>query len=155
MRKKIILAISVLIIVVGVPILADYYLWRKAEAAAVAMPYQIGLTNVVITPCFIAYGKCVGAPLCIASGTDRCAGWSSVIGTPAGGMGASALFSAKAIAMAGLTAGGQLIAGGMGPTMMDQGVLASAGGCSGCSLASRTDKTMNWLSKFSIASLIK
>jgi len=106
---------------------------RYIAKAAGSMPYQIGLTQVLETPCVEVSGDC--EPLITLCGTldpVRCELYSFVIGTQAGGMGNQALFLNAAIAQAGLTPGGQLIAGGMGPTLMDSGVLASAGGCYGC-----------------------
>jgi len=107
---------------------------RQAARAAGAMPYQIGLTNSIIIPCFTTAipPVCEGGTLCFTLDVGRCALYSDVSGTPAGGMGSMALFQKTAIAMAGLMPGGQLIAGGMGMTLMDSGVLASAGGCYGC-----------------------
>jgi hypothetical protein len=140
--------------------------WNMAAEAAGSMPYQIGLTKVVIDKCMPGCCSNVGCRCCIGTegiGTElcgtildveaRCALYSGVIGTPAGGMGNNALFLDTAIAQAGLTPGGQLIAGGMSMVLMDQGVLASAGGCYGC-LASKDsvkDRMFAWLDKFIIA----
>ena len=57
-------------------------------------------------------------------------------------MGVNALFLKTALAQAGVTPGGQLIAGGMGPVLMDNGVLAGPGGCYNC-LAK-----LDWKAKF-------
>jgi len=154
--------IFILAAVVVLPILADFYVRSKVEAAASSMPYQVGITNAVVTQCQTSCCSvagcrcCTGGMLCSSILTEpQCLLHSDVSGSMAGGMGSNVLFLNTAIMQAGLKSGGQLIAGGMAPTMMDQGVLASAGGCSGCSMASRTDRMMDWLSKFSIASLLK
>lgn len=130
--------------------------WQKAAEAAGGFPYQIGLTNTMIINCFVRPlpppPTCMGGLLCNVLDANRCQLYSDVSGTPAGGMGNGALFSNLAILESGLTPGGQLIAGGMSPVLMDNGVLASAGGCYGClAKASLTDKFFNWLDKYIIA----
>lgn len=129
--------------------------WHQAAKAAGGLPYQIGLTNVIIMKCFttVIPPVCAGGILCSTLDIGRCNLYSEVIGTPAGGTGINALFLDMAIAQAGLTIGGQLIAGGLAPVAMDSGVLASAGGCYGCGLAKAgwTDKFFNWLDKYIIA----
>ncbi|MFH1773186.1 MAG: hypothetical protein ABH818_02440 [Patescibacteria group bacterium] len=131
--------------------------WQKAVEAAGGFPYQIGLTKVVIIPCVFTPPPvgpvCVGGlPLCGTLDPARCVLYSQVSGLPAGGNGNMALFLKTAIAKAGLTPGGQLIAGGMSPVLMDSGVLASAGGCSGClGKANFKDKVFDWLDKYIIA----
>lgn len=126
--------------------------WRfsRAANAAGSMPYQIGLTNAIAMQCTISCngGCCVGGALCSTLDSGRCTLYSTVSGSMAGGMGNMALFSQIAIGQAGLTSGGQLIAGGMSMTQMDQGVLASTGGCSGCTAKSGAgDKIYAWLEK--------
>jgi len=120
-----------------------YYLpevrWQKSVQAAGGYPYQIGLTGVKIIPCFTSCCSpvcscCSGGTLCVTKDVATCTMYSDVSGTPAGGMGTMALFTKTAIGQAGLSQGGQLIAGGMTMTQMDQGVLASGGGCSGCGM---------------------
>lgn len=126
--------------------------WRLSQAASAAgsLPYQIGLTNAIVIPC-VTTGVppiCTGGTLCSTLDVARCTLYADVSGTPAGGMGMNALFSQIAIAQAGLVSGGQLIAGGLSMTLMDQGVLASAGGCYGCmAKAGRVDKILAWLEK--------
>lgn len=124
--------------------------WSRAASAAGSMPYQIGLTNVVMVKCVVSCngGCCVGGALCSTKDSATCTNYFDVSGSMAGGMGTMALFSIPAITQAGLTAGGQLIAGGMSMNFMDQGVLASTGGCSGCSAKGGTgDKIYAWLEK--------
>jgi len=134
-----------------------YYLpevrWQNGAQAVGGYPYQIGLTNVIIIPC-VTTGYppiCEGGTLCYTLDVARCTGptgHSDVSGTPSGGMGSNALFLNTAIIQAGLTSGGQLIAGGMSPVLMDSGVLASSGGCSGCTAKSgTTDKFFAWFKK--------
>lgn len=130
--------------------------WRRHAAAAGSLPYQIGLTNSVIIKCFTTAIPpiCAGGLLCHTLDVNRCNLYSDVSGTPSGGMGFNALFSNIAIIAAGLTPGGQLIAGGMSPVLMDSGVLASAGGCYGClAKNSLTDQFFNWLDKYIIAGI--
>jgi len=114
--------------------LAEYLRWQNAVKAASAFPYQIGLTKVAIIKCFTTGTPpiCEGGLLCYTKDPATCTAYSDVSGAPAGGMGSNALFSNLAMAKAGLTPGGQLISGGMSPVLMDNGVLASAGGCYGC-----------------------
>lgn len=108
--------------------------WKMAVEAAGTMPYQIGLTNVTMIKCFTIGTPpvCNGGTLCYTKDPATCVNYYDVTGAPAGGMGSNALFSVSQTSMAGLYPGGQLIAGGMSPALMDSGVLASAGGCSGC-----------------------
>lgn len=136
-KKKIIL-ISVFIILISayffIPRLTAYLGRQAAAEAAGGFPYQIGLTNAIIIPCFTTGipPLCMGGMLCNLKDVATCTNYSDVSGTPAGGMGSNALFMKTAILQAGLAAGGQLIAGGMSMALMDSGVLASSGGCSGC-----------------------
>lgn len=128
--------------------------WRQAAEAAAGLPYQIGLTNAIIINCFTIGIPpiCTGGLLCHTLDVGRCTLYSDVSGTPAGGMGFNALFLNMAIGQAGLTPGGQLIAGGMSPVFMDSGVLASAGGCYGClAKTGFKDKFFSWLDKYIIA----
>lgn len=136
-KKKKIFFIALLFLAAAIiikPKLTQYLSWQKAAQASGSMPYQIGLTKAVMVNCFTTGLPpfCAGGALCGTLDVTRCALYSEVSGTPAGGMGSNALFSNVAITEAGLTPGGQLIAGGLSPTFMDQGVLASAGGCYGC-----------------------
>ena len=156
-KKKILLFACVLILGIFVyvftPKVEHYLTWKRAVKAAGGFPYQIGLVNVVITPCATTGTPpvCTGGTLCYIKDAATCLNYSDVSGTPAGGMGSNALFANTAISQAGLISGGQLIAGGMGPTLMDSGVLASAGGCAGCAAkADLTDRIAGWL-KFIIA----
>lgn len=141
------------------PLAYQSFRWQKAASAAGGLPYQIGLTNVIIIPCFVRPlpppPTCMGGLLCNLLDAQRCPLYSDITGMPAGGMGNGALFSNLAIVASGLTPGGQLIAGGMAPVAMDNGVLASAGGCYGCGLAKAgwTDKFFNWLDKYIIAGI--
>ncbi len=116
------------------PKVAGYFRFRQAVKAAGGFPYQIGLTNVTVVPC-VTTGVppiCTGGVLCSVLDAARCVMYSEVSGAQAGGMGNNALFLKTAIAQAGLYPGGQLIAGGTSPALMDNGVLASFGGCYGC-----------------------
>lgn len=157
-KKKIffiiLIIILALLVYVFAPDVASQAEWNRAVKAAGSMPYQIGLTKVIIIPCFTVGPPpaCSGGTLCLTKDPATCTLYSDVSGTPAGGMGSNALFLKTAITMAGLTPGGQLIAGGMSPVLMDSGVLASAGGCSGCMARAGTmDKIKNWFNNFIIA----
>ncbi len=118
----------------GVDLLYRKMEWKIAGQAAGGYPYQIGLTGVVVIPCYTTGTPpvCVGGTLCETLDVARCTMYSDVSGTPAGGMGNMALFLKTALMQAGVMPGGQLIAGGMAPTLMDSGVLAGQGGCYGC-----------------------
>ena len=128
--------------------------WQQATEAAGSLPYQIGLTNVIVVNC-VTIGNppiCTGGTLCNTLDVARCVNYADVSGTPAGGRGSNALFLLTAMARAGLTSGGQLIAGGMSPVLMDSGVLASAGGCYGCVAKDNLrDKFLAWFDKYIIA----
>lgn len=147
-KKIIILSIITVLIIAGlliIPKINHYIEWKQAEAAASSMPYQIGLTNVITDMCRVqpmgtAPPQCWGtkqqaaAKLCmtLTSQIAKCPLYTEVNGTKAGGMGNQALFLNTAIAKAGVSDGGQLIAGGMSLVLMDSGVLAGKGGCFGC-----------------------
>lgn len=130
--------------------------------AGSAYPVEMGLMQAVLVQCVTTgYPPvCTGGTLCNTLDAGRCTTYNDVSGTPsvavngemvpadvvlassdrfsedavrlAQAMPANALFSVQNIAMAGLTAGADLIAGGMAPTMMDAGPLASWGGCANC-----------------------
>ena len=138
-----------------IPQISNYFKWKKAIEASGGFPYQIGLTNAIIIQCALSCNGacCSGGTLCYlkpvsnpSDPQDICINNSDVSGTPAGGMGSNAVFLNTAIGQAGLTSGGQLIAGGMGPTLMNNGVLASVGGCYGCyaKIEKLKDKIGNW-----------
>jgi hypothetical protein len=158
-RRKIILSLGLILILL---LISGFFMhqsvaswrWSKAASAAGGLPYQIGLTNAIVIPCFTsccapACTCCAGGTLCMTKDVGTCTLYSDVSGMPAGGMGREALFTKIAIGQAGLNSGGQLIAGGMSMTQMDQGVLASSGGCYGCGLAKAgtVDKIYSWLEK--------
>lgn len=137
LRKKIILFLAVavfILIIIFIPSIMAKVECKMAAKAAGSFPYQIGLTNAVIIKCFTTGTPpvCQGGTLCYLKDAGSCTLYSDVSGTSAGGMGQNALFQQTAIAKSGLTPGGQLIAGGMSPVLMDNGVLASAGGCYNC-----------------------
>ena len=157
-KKKKIFWMVICVVVVSFVVCAgaginNYMEWRmvKGVIASGELTYQIGLTNVTIINCFttgnppICTGGVLGGTLCYTKDAATCANYAEVSGTPAGGMGNNALFSTQAIAQAGLTNGGQLIAGGTSPVLMDNGVLASSGGCYGCYAKLDTDsKIKSW-----------
>jgi hypothetical protein len=154
-RKKVIWSVSVVLIIIilffsGIR-LNNWIEWKMAVAEMIPLNIQLGLTKVVITPCFPSCynpsGKalCCGPPIgnCIFAvpkegGYERtCPLFSDVQGLMAGGMGNNALLSNVAIAKAGLVNSGELIYGGTtnNMSMMSGGensVLASWGGCYNC-----------------------
>lgn len=140
-KKKYLIIITTFVLVSSVYFLKDNFIrryeWHRAAEAAASMPFQIGLMNVSIIPCFTTGipPTCNGGLLCFTKDAGTCTLYSDVSGTPSGGMGANALFQKLAIAKAGVAPGGQLIAGGMSPVLMDSGVLGGAAGCYGCGLA--------------------
>lgn len=146
--------LALVFIIYFLPGMVTSWRWQKVAEASAGFPYQIGLTKVVIVPC-VTTGTppiCTGGTLCNVTDAARCALYSDVQGMMSGGMGNNALFLKTAIIQAGLTPGGQLIAGGMSPVAMDNGVLASAGGCYGCmAKAGFGDKIFNWLDRYIIA----
>jgi len=159
-RKKVIWSISIVFIVViiffsgiGINKINKQIEWNLAADAVGTMPYQIGLTNVIMTKCFTTTPPplCNGGLLCSTKDFATCTQYQDVQGTPSGGMGMNALFLSTSIMQAGLTPGGQLIAGGMSPVLMDTGVLASAGGCAGCVARSTPTKIKDFF-KYVIAS---
>lgn len=137
-KKRIIFLFCILILLILIyiftPNVLGYLVRQRAAKAAGTFPYQIGLTNVVMVKCFTTTPPpiCNGGTLCVTKDFATCSNYYDVSGTPSGGMGSNALFSMTAVTQSGLTAGGQLIAGGMSPVLMDNGVLASSGGCFGC-----------------------
>ncbi|MFH1661489.1 MAG: hypothetical protein ABIA02_00085 [Candidatus Falkowbacteria bacterium] len=163
-KKRIILISSFILVISLISFIkfADYYNWNKAVEAAGGFPYQIGLTNVTIFPCFTTGTPpvCTCGILCMGNCSIKdvgtCSLYSEVSGTHAGGEGSSPtdapLFLKTSIIQTGLSVGGQLIAGGMSPVLMDSGVLASAGGCSGCvGRIDTSDKIKNFFNKIYIA----
>ena len=149
-KRKIVLiglAAVIIIAVFSTPFVLNRLRWKMAVEAVGALPYQMGLASCVITQC-VTTGTpptCVGAgtppdliatPLCNTKGPGVCTTYAVVSGVKAGGMGANAIFLTTTIAAVGLNCpGGQMIAGGMSPVLMDSGVLASKSGCFGCVVA--------------------
>lgn len=131
---KIKLVIVILIVVGGVylyPVIAEVVNFRKTSNAAGALPYQVGITNAVLIPC-VGLVVCP-SPMCNAKHTGSCPpsvpAFFEVTGMSAGGTGMpDIVLSSMVVAKIGLTPGGQVIAGGLGPTLMDGGVAASLGG---------------------------
>lgn len=166
-KKKIIIVIGCLVLGVFVyvfsPKAENYLRWKIAVEAAGGFPFQIGLTNIVTTPCVLVSAKCTPIfPLSLCDSAPSCLDYETISGTWAGGMGSSPtnakiLVKYTTASQAGLIPGGQLIAGGMGPTLMDSGVVAGVGGCAGCVAAETVQikKFKNWfagkISNFIIA----
>lgn len=94
---------------------------NKKAVASSGLPYQVGLTNVVLVPCVwvVASGVCTGGTLCPMVDPAQCNLTTDIAGTPAGGMGSEITLSTVAVSMIGVVPGGQIIAGGIGPTMIN------------------------------------
>jgi len=137
MRKLFIFLTFIAIVLVGG---YYYYLpevrWQKVAEAAGSYPYQIGLTNTMQMQCMVSCNGacCTGGTLCTVKAPGICATYSEISGTMSGGSGTMALFSLTQTSMAGYKPGDSIIAGGMTMTEMDNGVLATPGGCSGCGM---------------------
>jgi hypothetical protein len=135
MAKKLLIVVFIIpLLYVFLNLFAFSMFWNEARAAISNIPYQMGLKYARILPCYTT-GKppvCVGGTLCPTRDAARCLLYSDVSGTMAGGMGMNAIFLKTAIAKAGLVPGADMIAGVMSPVMTESGILASWGGCSGC-----------------------
>lgn len=157
-RNKIILS---LVIVLSLLLISSFVVYRSVASwrlsniasAAGALPYQVGLTNAIVIPC-VTTGYppiCTGGTLCNAVDVADCTLYSDVSGMSAGGSGQPPLLLSKvAMGMAGLMSGGQLIYGGTTFSMLlsPNAVLASAGGCYGCTAKVGTvDKIFVWTEK--------
>jgi len=132
----------------------DFLNYRKITAAAGGLTYQIGLVNALVTPCTLTPTTppiCtnmvdpLGTAICATKDQATCSLYTFVSGTPAGGMGNTALLQTAVVSRIGLTSGGQLIAGGTSPVLMDNGVAASFGGTF-MAVARPIDKMINWFS---------
>lgn len=130
-----------------------YYLpevrWHKAAQSAGGYSYQIGLTNTTQMQCTVSCNGacCTGGTLCTVKAPGICATYSEISGTMAGGSGTMALFSLTQTSMAGYKPGDSIIAGGMTMTEMDNGVLATPGGCSGCGLGKADSNVLDRIAK--------
>lgn len=142
-KKKILFSILFLIIVSVLVITPDIIKYNKAVKATSAFPYEVGLTNVVVTPCVPAVAVCTGATLCNSLDVARCSMYSDVTGTQAGGMGMEVLLSQMTIGQIGLVPGSSLIAAGLAPNMMDGGPAASIGGTT-MGIMRVVDKLKQW-----------
>ncbi len=139
-KKKLIWLVSGIVIIIGIVVggvkINNKIEWAIAKEAISAggFPYQIGLLNVSVIYCYpiIFPPECVGGTLCFSKDIATCSLYADVSGTPAGGMGRNALFLKTALTQAGVSSGSQLIAGGMSPVLMDNGVLGGPGGCYNC-----------------------
>ncbi len=136
--KKLFLTLLLIVIV----LVSGYYFylpkvrWQKAVQAAGGYAYQLGLTSTKQIFCTISCngGCCTGGSLCTTKAAGICTTYSEISGTMSGGSGTMALFSTTQTSMSGYKPGDSIIAGGMSMTEMDQGVLATPGGCSGCGM---------------------
>ncbi|MFA6306644.1 MAG: hypothetical protein WCV70_01905 [Patescibacteria group bacterium] len=144
--RKLLLALTFIIII----LVSGYYYylpkvrWQKAVEASGTYSYPIGLTNTKEIQCSLSCCTAAGCRCCIGTGSTLCATItneatcptkSEINGTMAGGSGTMALFSKTQTSMAGYKPGDSIIAAGMTMTEMDNGVLATPGGCSGCGMS--------------------
>ncbi|MCK5416569.1 hypothetical protein KAI92_04030 [Candidatus Parcubacteria bacterium] len=136
---------------------ARWNILAKQAKASGGGAYQIGLIGTTQIQCIQSCCTptctcCAGGTLCITKDVATCAMYSEISGMQAGGMGTMALFSQTATGMAGYKMGDDIIAAGMSMTQMDNGVLATPGGCSGCiGKLDTSEKFVMWLSDFFIA----
>ena len=140
--KKVFLFSTLIVIAIVLIVIAGYFYylpkarWAKAAEAAGGYAYQIGLTNTTQMQCTVSCDGacCTGGTLCSVKLPGVCATYSEISGSMSGGSGTMALFSLTQTSMAGYKSGDSIIAGGMTMTEMDNGVLATPGGCSGCGM---------------------
>jgi hypothetical protein len=125
--------------------------WKMTEdlIAGGGFPYEIGCMNAVTIPCFTVGTPpvCSGGALCYTLDPGRCLLYSDVTGVPTGVNPCNVLYLKTSMAMAGLVGGASYIAAGAGPTLMDQGPLASWGGCVNCYAQNES----KWKQKFAVA----
>ncbi len=127
--------------------------WNNFAGAAGGMPFQVGLTNVIVTPCTTSGYTCTGGTLCNLVDSADCSLYEDVNGSSAGGTGQPPLLlSIIAASQTGLSSGGQLIYGGTTNSMYisPDASLASVGGCYGSACAvgpGITNKIYAWLEK--------
>lgn len=148
--------LSLFLLFIAIILIGGYYFylpevrWHKAAQSAGGYPYQIGLLNTRVGQCSISCngGCCIGqgpdGSLCSMLTSAQCTLYEQINGTMSGGMGQMALFNiANQVSMAGYKPGDSIIAGGMTMTQMDNGVLATPGGCSGCGLGKADSNLFN------------
>lgn len=146
MRKIFLFLTFIVIVLVGGYF---YYLpivrWQKAVQSAGGYPYQIGLMNTIQIQCVVSCygGCCMGGMLCTVKAPGICATYSQISGSMSGGLGTMALFSLAQTSMAGYKPGDSIIAGGMTMTEMDNGVLATPGGCAGCGMGKNDSNVLD------------
>jgi len=139
---------------------ANLQLGREV-VAGMTYPTELGLINVTVMGCqpSCCTGSictcCSNGSLCLSDTAPLCPR-ATVTGIPTGGDGDKGLFLKTSLAAAGISQGGQLIAGGMGITMMDSGTLAGNGGCvgSGCSAINIESKNLWDKSRLAIKYLV-
>lgn len=138
-----------------------YYLpevrWRKAAQSAGGYPYQIGLTNTQQNFCILSCCTpltgcvcCSGGSLCSTKDVGTCSMYAEISGSISGGSGTMALFSKTQISTAGYKPGDSIIAGGMTMTEMDNGVLATPGGCSGCGMGKADSSVLDRIANIAV-----
>jgi len=153
MRKASLFLIFIAIVLIGG---YYYYLpqvrWQKAVQAVGGYPYQIGLTNTTQISCTVSCngGCCMGGTLCTVKAPGICTTYSQISGMMSGGSGTMALFSLIQTSMAGYKPGDSIIAGGMTMTEMDNGVLATPGGCAGCGMGKADSNLFNRIANVAV-----
>ena len=142
-KKRIIcLFVCVMIVSFLIWLVPDVIKYRKAVKASGGLPFQVGLTKSVLTKCITDpdTGTCPNHDLCLMA-PGKCAAYTAVDGTPAGGMGSQILLADVTIGKIGLTQGTSIIAGGKSPVLID--VSASIGGTA-YGIGRRIDKVLDW-----------
>lgn len=168
-KQKIIFFLIIPLIFIGLfflPKIVSEMRWniisQQARAASSGYPYVIGLKAVTVSPCVpsccsSAGCRCcigeMGGELCVTKPIEaECVLYTDIFGTPAGGAGTNGLYLKTQVALAGVKPGDDILSGGMSMLAMEQGVLASPQGCSGCiGKLNAKDKFVMWLSDFFIA----
>lgn len=163
-KKIFLIAITLLFIFIFWVLNVDKYANLQLGKEAIAgmnFPTELGLTNVTVNEC---QPSCCMGPVCTCcSNGSLCSSdqapvcpRATVVGIPAGGNGNQGLFLKTSLAVTGVSQGGQLIAGGMGPTMMDSGVLSGKSGCVGsaCSALNTDNKNLWTKSKLALKYII-
>jgi hypothetical protein len=129
--------------------------WKMTEdlIAKSGFTTEVGCIGAQETPCVPCTPPacepplCLGGEMCLTLDVVRCALYSEIIGVQTGPQPCHNLFLKASTKAAGLIPSASYIAAGMGPTMMDQGPLASWGGCVNCYAQNES----KWKQKFAVA----
>lgn len=131
-KRRIIFGVSAVLILISLfSFFYGFWGYKKTVNAIASFPYQIGIMGILITPCVVTAGVCVGQdPIatgaCNTQGPGACGTYSYVSGVPSGGMGNSILLNNFAIALAGVKTGGSMIGGYTSPISSANGITAAS-----------------------------